>query len=93
MANMFKYKIFCGDYSLAGYSEDLMYSGTDREEALKAYREAKDWLDMVRVEINVLGREKHLRNRTGIVDFEDDKFDHNLRDSQHIADSFLYIHA
>lgn len=72
MANMFKYKIYCGDYSLEGYSEDLTYSGTNREEALKAYREAKDWLGMVRIELTVLGREKHLWNRTGMVDFEDD---------------------
>lgn len=74
MANMFKYKIYCGDYSLAGDSEDLTYSGTDRKEAFKAYREAKNWLGTARVELTVIGREKHLRNCTRIVDFEDDEF-------------------
>lgn len=72
MANMFMYRIYCGDYSLEGYSENLTYSGTNRKEAFKAYREAKNWLGMVRVELNVLGREKHLRNRAEMVDFEDD---------------------
>lgn len=71
MENMFKYEIYCGDYSIDGYSENLAYSGTDREKALKAYREAKNWLGMVRVKLNVLGRENHLPR---MVDFENDEF-------------------
>ena len=69
---MFEYKVYCGDYSLEGYSEDLTYSGTDREKALNAYREAKNWLGVVRVEISVLGREKHTQNREEMIDFEDE---------------------
>lgn len=68
MENIFKYKIYCGDYSLEGYSEELAYSGTDRKEAFETYRKAKDWLGIVRVELTVLGRENHSR----MVDFEDD---------------------
>ena len=67
MANVFKYTVYCGDYSLAGYSEDMTYSGTDRKEALKAYREAKSWLGMARVKINVLGRETHIQNRNNMI--------------------------
>ena len=74
MASMFKYMVYCGDYSLAGYSENLTYSGTDREKALEAYREAKNWLGMVRVKINVLGREHLVQNRDGMIDF--DEFDY-----------------
>ena len=76
MANMFKYKIYRGDYSLAGYSEDLTYSGTNREKALNAYREAKNWLGAVRVELNVLGREKH--HTTDFNNVFDDDDDDNI---------------
>lgn len=60
---MFKYKVYCGDYSLEGYAEDLTYTGTDRTKAFAAYKDAKEWMGMVRVEIIVLGREKEHYSR------------------------------
>lgn len=69
---MFEYKIYCGDYSIAGYAEELTYHGTDRKKALNAYRETKNWLGLARVELSVLGREKHHQSRNEMVDFNDD---------------------
>lgn len=85
IANIFRYTIYCGDYSLGGYSESVTYSGTDRNKAVNAYHEAKDWLGMVRVKLSVLGRENH--DRHGMID-SDDEF--NYIDDEDSVDCYIF---
>ena len=82
---MFEYKIYCGDYSMAGYSENLTYSGINREKAIKAYRDAKNWLGIVRIEISVLGREKHFDDELDCVNELD-----YIEDEESAVDCYIF---
>lgn len=79
MESMFKYVVVCGDYNLGGYEYNETYSGTDRNKAIAAYKEAKDWMGMVDVTITVLGRENSKTQKKHIWD-TDDNIDYDVPD-------------
>lgn len=54
---MFKYNVTLVDYNLGGYEYVHKYTGTNREKAFAAFKEAKAWMGMAEVKITVLGRE------------------------------------
>lgn len=43
------YAVYCGDYSMEGYSEEIVYHGTSYIEAVKAYEKAMSWMGMARI--------------------------------------------
>lgn len=69
---MFSYRIIC----VGGSKWAVEYTGTDRSKAIAAYKEAKAWMGMAEVDIEVLGhKEKH-----DDLDEDDDDWDDDYDD-------------
>ena len=73
---MFNYVVRCGDYGMDGYEWSTEYAGTDREKALEGYKQAKAWMGMAEVSIEVLGRKE--RKEEEEEEWDNDWFDQSF---------------